>query len=137
MEVLSLLFTGTLVWLSALVQHLNTGMTRGPRFALSDRSQPLSDDGFSGRASRTLRNNMESGLMYVPVAAALILLHGQNDASALVAITYVIARGIFTIAYWFRINLLRTGAWLVGMVAIALQTILVTETLWQSFGAAK
>jgi len=120
MEYLSIVFAGALIWLSALVQHINTGRTKGPAFALSDRSEALPDSGFTGRSARTLRNNIESALMYLPPMLIIILLGQQSALTSYLATAYIALRTAFTLAYWFRINLLRTAAWLGGMIVIAI-----------------
>lgn len=115
----TILFTGILVWVSALVQHLNTVFSKGPKFALGDRAQALTEDGFTGRAARTLRNNMESALMYVPVTLVALQLKVESNLITLAAIIYLGARVAFTLAYWLKINLLRTASWAIAMAAIA------------------
>lgn len=119
MEVLSLIFAGGLIWISALVQHVNNVRQRGPQFAMSDRSQPLSEDGLMGRATRALRNNMESVLMFAPVMLVAILTHTTSSATGVIAIVWMAARTLFTLAYWTKINLVRSLSWSTGMLAIA------------------
>lgn len=119
MLTLSIVVAGALVWVSALAQHLGNILAHGARWVRSDRSQAVPEDGFSGRAARALRNNVESAAMYVPVAVVPLLLHHSSPALAATAGTYAVARAAFTLGYWLRINPLRSGAWALGMVCIA------------------
>jgi hypothetical protein len=65
-EAVSVIVAAVLVWLSALVQHLSNVSERGPQYVMSDRSVSPPSQGFFGRATRTLANNIESALMWVP-----------------------------------------------------------------------
>ncbi len=58
-EAISAVFAAVLVWLSALVQHLTNASQRGPQYVMSDSSVPPPMEGFFGRATRTLANNIE------------------------------------------------------------------------------
>lgn len=118
MELVAAAGAGALVTISAAVQHANTVWFKGPGFVLTDRAAPLPRDGFAGRAARALQNNMESAGMYVPVALALALSGGLNQATSFAALTYLAARVVFTLSYWGKINMLRSAAWGVGMASI-------------------
>src|SRR5258705_8452495 len=65
-EAISVVFAAVLVWLSALVQSLSNASERGHKYVMSDRSVSPPLQGFCGRATRTLANNIESALMWVP-----------------------------------------------------------------------
>ena len=107
-----------LVFAAALVQHLGTVYMKGPRFVMTDRSQPLGNDGFAGRSKRALQNTLESTAMMVPLALVVVFTGTQNNASAIAGVTYLIARIVFLISYWTGVNLLRSAAWAVGMISI-------------------
>lgn len=98
MLALSIVYAGALVWISAIAQHLNNLTVHGARWVTSDRSQPIADDGFTGRSTRALRNNLESAAMFVPVA--------------------LVVRTTFTLGYWLKINPVRSLSWLIGMTCI-------------------
>jgi uncharacterized MAPEG superfamily protein len=119
LEALSVLFAGFLVWLSALIQHFSNILERGARYVMSDRSVAPAVQGFFGRATRTLSNNIESALMYAPAVLVLILLERTNALTALAAMAYIGARGVFLIAYWLNVPVIRSVAWLAGMVCCA------------------
>ena len=81
MEAVSVIVAAVLAWLSALVQNLTTFVQRGTQYTLSDRSSPPSQAGFFGRATRTLSNNMESALMWVPPVVVILVLHQPSSIS--------------------------------------------------------
>ncbi|MBX9759354.1 MAG: MAPEG family protein [Beijerinckiaceae bacterium] len=115
-EAFSVVFAALLVWLSALVQHFSNISQRGAQYVVSDRSASPAMEGFFGRATRTLANNIESALMWAPPVIVLLLLHRTSWASQLSAGTYIAARAVFALSYWFKIPVIRSLAWLVGMI---------------------
>lgn len=115
-EAMSVVFAGLLVWFAALVQHFSNMFARGAQYAMSDRSVSPLMDGFFGRATRTLSNNIESALMWVPPIVVILLLHRTSWISQLSAFTYIAARVVFVVSYWFKIPLVRSLAWFVGMI---------------------
>jgi len=115
-EAISLVFAALMVWLSALVQHFSNMSQRGPQYLMSDRSVSPALEGFFGRATRTLANNIESALMWAPPVVVILLLHRTTWASQLSAETYIGARAVFALSYWFKIPVVRSLAWFVGMI---------------------
>lgn len=115
-EMISVIFAALLVWLSALVQHFSNVSRRGREYVISDRSVPPEMQGFYGRATRTLANNIKSALMWVPPLVIILMLHRMTKASELSAEIYVVAQVVFTLSYWFKIQGVRSLAWLVGMI---------------------
>jgi uncharacterized MAPEG superfamily protein len=123
-EAISVIFAAFLVFASALIQHLSNVATRGTKYVLSDRSVPPSLAGFFGRATRTLANNIESGLMWVPPVVVILLMHQAGWLSQLNAQIYIGARSVFVLSYWLNIPLTRSVAWLVGMICCGLAAVL-------------
>ena len=117
-EAISVVFAAVLVWLSALVQNLSNASERGAKYVMSDRSGSVSPplQGFFGRATRTLANNIESALMWVPPVVVILMLHRTTWVSQLSAEAYIGARVVFALSYWLKIPVVRSLAWLVGMV---------------------
>lgn len=56
---------------------------------MSDRSVAPDTEGFFGRATRTLSNNIESALMYVPPMLLLIALERTSLATEVIAAVYI------------------------------------------------
>lgn len=118
MEIYAMITLAILVTLSAVVQHINTVLNKGPAFALTDRSQPLSPQGFSGRSARTLQNNLESAAMMLPLLLAVQLTGLSTMVTTTAALTYLLARIGFTLSYWLGLYLPRSLCWVIGLVAI-------------------
>jgi uncharacterized MAPEG superfamily protein len=117
------------VWISAIGQHVGNLTNVGAKWVMSDRSQAISSDGFIGRSARTLRNNVESGAMYVPIAVMALFLHQSSSITVVIAGVYATARVIFTLCYWLKINSLRSLSWLVGMICIAVMAVLTLQAM--------
>jgi len=124
MEAVSVIVAAVLVWLSALVQHMTNVKERGPQYVMSDRSVLPPMQGFFGRATRTLANNIESALMWVPPVVVILILHRTTWLSHLFAATYICARIIFALSYWLKIAVVRSLAWFAGMICCAAVTLL-------------
>jgi uncharacterized MAPEG superfamily protein len=123
-EAISVVFAGALVWFSALVQHLSNVVERGTQYVISDRSAPPSLVGFFGRATRTLTNNIESALMWVPPVVVILMLHHTSWISQLAAQTYVGTRAVYALSYWLKIPVIRSLAWFVGMICCGTAAVL-------------
>jgi len=123
-EVISVVFAASLVWLSALVQHLSNVLLQGSQYVVSDRSVPAPQQGFFGRATRTLTNNIESALMWVPPVVVILMLHRTSWASQLSAETYIGARAVYALSYWLKIPVVRSLAWFVGMICCGAVSVL-------------
>jgi uncharacterized MAPEG superfamily protein len=123
-EAISVIFAAFLVWLSALVQHFSNVLQRGTQYAMGDRSVAPPQQGFFGRATRTLANNIESAVMWVPLVIVLLMLHRTTWVSQLSAEAYIGARAVFALSYWFKIPVVRSLAWLVGMICCGVVAVL-------------
>ena len=123
-EFISVIFTAALVWLSALVQHVTNVLERGSQYVVSDRSVPPPLQGFFGRATRTLANNIEATLMWAPPVLTILILHRTTWLSQLFAAAYIGVRITFTLSYWFKIPIVRSLAWFAGMICCAAVTVL-------------
>ena len=122
MELTSAVLASALVLVAVLVQHFTNISRKGVSYVLSSRSEPPALDGFAGRAARTVHNNLESCAMYAPVALAIVVLQKQSALSYWAALIYVLARATFDLCYWFKVEGLRSTAWLIGIVATAVMT---------------
>ena len=128
-EAISVVFAAVLVWLSALVQNLSNASERGAKYVMSDRSVSPPLQGFFGRATRTLANNIESALMWVPPVVIILMLHRTTWVSQLSAEAYIGARVVFALSYWLKIPVVRSLAWLVGMVCCGAVAVLAVVSI--------
>ena len=129
-EALSVVFAAVLVWLSALVQNLSNASERGHKYVMSDRSVSPPLQGFFGRATRTLANSIESGLMWVPPVVVILMLHRTNWIAQLSAEAYI---GVRASSLRFptgsKIPVVRSLAWLVGTVCCGAVAVLAVAPL--------
>ena len=128
-EAISVVFAAVLVWLSALVHNLSNASERGHKYVMSDRSVSPPLQGLFGRATRTLANNIESALMWVPPMVVILMLHRTNWITQLSAEVYIGARVVFALSYWLKIPVVRSLAWLVGMVCCGAVAVLAVVPL--------
>jgi uncharacterized MAPEG superfamily protein len=119
-EVVSVVFAAFAVWVSALIQHLSNTTKRGPGYVMSNRSTPPEMEGFFGRATRTLSNNIESALMYIPPVLVVVASGSAAGLSHYTAWIYILTRLLFSLSYWFGVRVVRSIAWLIGMVCCAI-----------------
>jgi uncharacterized MAPEG superfamily protein len=128
-EAISVVFAAVLVWLSALVQNVSNSSERGSKYVMSDRSVSPPLQGFFGRATRTLSNNIESALMWVPPVVVLLMLHRTTWITQLSAEIYIGARVVFALSYWLKIRVVRSLAWLVGMLCCGVVAVLAAVSI--------
>jgi uncharacterized MAPEG superfamily protein len=118
-EIGSVVFAALLVWASALVQHVGNVVDRGVGYVMSDRSVAPDTSGFFGRATRTLANNIESALMYVPPTLLVIAQNKNSELTSYAACVYIAARLLFTLTYWLKLSKARSSSWAIGMACCA------------------
>lgn len=107
-----------LVVTSVLVQHINTVWLNGASFVLTDRSKPLGSEGLTGRSARALQNNIESAVMFIPLAFIVIALGASTETTILVSQVYLGARIGFSFSYWLKQSFMRSSFWVVSMLCI-------------------
>jgi uncharacterized MAPEG superfamily protein len=120
MELISVIFAAMAVWLAVLVQHVTNVMLRGIPYVTGDRSIAPPMDGFFGRATRTLSNNVESAVMYIPPTLLIILTQKTSAVTYWTAVVYIGARAVYNISYWLKIPQIRSWAWFAGMICSAI-----------------
>jgi uncharacterized MAPEG superfamily protein len=115
-EIGSVVFAAFLVWASALVQHISNVVSRGAGYVVSDRAVAPEMTGFYGRATRTLSNNLESAIMYIPPTLVVAILGKAAGITHYAAFAYIAIRITFSVSYWLKIPLIRSLAWFAGMM---------------------
>ncbi len=85
------------------------------------RAQQTSLTGFGARAKAAHENSFEALAMFAPGVLACVATHTFGQLVSYLAITFIIARIIYLLAYWYDIHVLRSSAWAVGFgVSLAL-----------------
>jgi uncharacterized MAPEG superfamily protein len=128
-ELISVIFAAMAVWLAVMVQHFTNVMLRGVTYVTGDRSIAPPMDGFFGRATRTLSNNLESAIMYIPPTMLIILTQKTSAITYWTAIVYIGVRAVFNISYWLKIPQIRSLSWFTGMVCSAIMAVLAVQGL--------
>jgi len=75
------------------------------------------DDEWAHRAYRAHMNAFEGIALFAPVAIAVHVTGSGNEATAIAAATYFWARLIYAPLYYFKVPVLKTAVWFVGLGA--------------------
>lgn len=116
----------TVLFLSGMF-HLGLLFTHGTYIAFANglvwgtgrRDQPVQVSDLGRRFDRTVTNNIESMIAFVPVVSASIFWEVQSDTIATAAFVYLCARVAFSAVYLANIPFIRTLFWFAGQGAIA------------------
>lgn len=119
-ELWMLLGSSLLLFVLIMVQQLHTDFAIGPKYALSNREEPKPSAGISGRIDRAIINLKENLLLFMPVVLVLAIVGISTGATQTGSIVFFIARIIHAITYISGILLVRSLAWLGGMVGIGM-----------------
>ena len=129
MESISIIFAAMLVWLAVIVQHITNVVLRGVTYVTGDRSMAPPTNGFFGRATRTLANNVEAAVMYIPPTILIVLTQKTSAVTYWTAVVYIGVRAFYNISYWLKIPQIRSYAWLTGMICSAIMAVLAVQGL--------
>lgn len=75
------------------------------------------DDEWAHRAYRAHMNAFEGLALFAPLAIAVHVTASGNDVTAYAAATYFWTRLIYAPLYYFKVPILRTAIWMVGLFA--------------------
>jgi uncharacterized MAPEG superfamily protein len=81
------------------------------------REQQRSLVGFGARAKAAHENSFEALIMFSPGVLAVIATNAMGSTAEYLAITFVVARVAYLLAYWFDLHLVRSTFWAVGFFA--------------------
>lgn len=116
----SLLVLSVLIFIvQVMVQGLFSNLEHKPKELLGPRDQ-LSDGVRAARAKRANQNMIEGLLMFAPLMLAAIALDRTNEMTALGGWLFVIGRAAYAPLYWLGVPVVRTLAWLAGLVGVIL-----------------
>jgi uncharacterized MAPEG superfamily protein len=80
---------------------------------------PFSEE-WAHRAYRAHMNAFEGIALFAPLAIAVQLTGSGNEVTALACATYFWARLVYAPLYYFKVPVLKTTAWFVGLIATLL-----------------
>ncbi|GAA0852842.1 MAPEG family protein [Aliiglaciecola litoralis] len=78
------------------------------------RAQQSKLTGFGARAKAVHENSFEALIMFTPGAVTAIATGTTGYLADTLAITFVVARMMYALCYWFDIHVLRSAVWFVG-----------------------
>lgn len=119
-EVLAILGSVALLFAAIMAQSVAGLIAYGPIKQAGPRDGPREPTVFLGRTTRTVQNQVESLVLFVPVALLGTVLGAQSGASALGAMLYLGARAVYLPAYWLGIPFIRTVIFTLGIVGTGL-----------------
>ncbi len=114
----ALLLTGIFHALLLFAHGTHIALTHGIAWGTGRRDQAVVTSDLDRRFARTIMNNVESMVAFVPLAAAAGILGMDSEMLRAAALTYVVARMVFAAVYLANIPYLRTAIWFVGQGAI-------------------
>ncbi len=75
------------------------------------------DDEWAHRAYRAHMNAFEAIALFAPLAIAVHVTQSGNEVTAMAAAIFFAARVVYAPLYYFKIPVLRTAIWSVGLIA--------------------
>ena len=118
-ELSALLWSVLLLLTTIMTQQIWTDIAQGPKFALSDRLGGLDND-VSRRFERTVRNTVENLALFTPVILILSLSEISTTGTVRGAWLFLIARIVYAVAYPVNIPVVRSLAWLGGLIGVVM-----------------
>lgn len=115
---LALLFAGAFHAVLLMAHGTYIALAHGVTWGTGRRDKPVSVTDLGRRFDRSVTNNTESMIAFVPIAVAVVLFEVKNEFVEQAAFVYVVARTVFVGLYLFNIPYLRTVIWFVGQASI-------------------
>jgi len=119
-EIQMLAAVGVLLLVLTLIQGTRNVLVLGLPAAAGNQHDIAPWTGWHDRLNRAIRNLIEGIAIYAPIAVVVSILGVGNDTSALGAKLFLGARIIHAVVYTAGIPWIRTMAWFVGVVGIAM-----------------
>ncbi|MEL6781834.1 MAG: MAPEG family protein [Pseudomonadota bacterium] len=120
-------FTLTMLALAAAITFFMAGfqgllvpLNQGIAWGLGARDEGKDVSALQGRAARCVANQIENMAVFVPLVLIAHLAGLQTAMVEFGAALFVAARLAFFVFYWLGVPVLRSLAWLVGVIAMML-----------------
>ncbi|MGX6647997.1 MAPEG family protein [Maricaulaceae bacterium MS644] len=98
------------------VQAVFSNIEHPPKVMLGARDGLTDSRVMTQRAKRATHNMIEALLIHVPLVLLVLVLDRTNDMTALGGWLFVAGRAAYAPLYWLGVPVLRTFAWLAGIV---------------------
>ncbi|MEM6613767.1 MAG: MAPEG family protein [Cyanobacteria bacterium P01_C01_bin.72] len=119
-ELWMLLGSAAILFVLVMLQQLHLDLTAGAKYALSNRSEPITKSPFAGRIDRAIMNLRENLLLFAPVVLVLAIADISTGRTQTGAVVFFIARIIHAITYVSGIILVRSLSWFAGIIGIGI-----------------
>lgn len=117
-ELWTLIAAVLMLFVLILIKQIHIDKTMGAKYALSNRITPPDETELGGRISRAIENLKENLVLYTPLVLTIAVVGAQNETTKFAALTFIVARFVHAICYLFGILYVRSGAWLISIVAM-------------------
>lgn len=108
-----------------MVQQIHVDLTVGAKYALSNRTEPKPFSPFGGRVDRAIENLKENLVLFSPIVLVLSLAGISTGLTQLGAILFFLARVVHAVTYVLGITIVRSLAWMAGIVAMGMMVVAV------------
>ena len=122
-ELLSVLVTGAMLWLSIVVQQLHLDKLGGTAYALSNRDTPPPDSLAQGRLLRAVRNQSDVAAVWVALVLVQQLTGSAGALTYWAAVAMIVSRVLYLPFYAFGLTPFRSLAWALFLLAAPIFTI--------------
>lgn len=117
-ELIALLVTGAMTYLTILFQQLNMSATQGADYSVSNRDKPIDETPLAGRLRRAAKNGVEAVAVFAPLVLVAHLLGVSNNWTEYASIAFLVSRLSYLPAYALGLVPIRTIVWSLGFFAL-------------------
>ena len=122
-ELSMLLYTTLLFFVLVVVRAGYCAGMMGLPWAFGNREEPARSGAFVDRITRAVENHKEGLLLFIPLVVIVAATDGTTSETALGAQIYFWARLAHAVTYAAGIAYVRSGAYVVGVVGLAMMLI--------------
>ncbi len=117
-ELIALLVTGIMTYLTILFQQLNMSATQGADYSVSNRDKPIKETALAGRLRRAAKNGVEAVAIFTPLVMVATLQGISNTWTEYASIAIIVSRVSYLPAYALGLVPVRTIVWSLGFFAL-------------------
>ena len=117
-ELWSIAALSLMLFAVTLMQGALVPLTQGFGWGLGSRDEPIERTAVQGRFARTVQNQIEAMLIYVPLMALVLVLERESGTTAIAAWLMIGSRLAFIAFYLWGVFGLRSVAYGVSLIAI-------------------
>ena len=119
-ELQALLAVTAILFVLLVIQGALVPVTHGFGWGLGPRDEPRSPSVMQGRASRIVANHLEGMALFVPLVVVAAAAGVSTPLTQTGALVFAAARAAFAVIYFFGVPVLRSAAWGVSVLGLAM-----------------